>query len=82
MHPGLPCLLFSPVDPKALFLGTQYVMKTVDGGLHWETMSPDLTGSTVVSADNKPRGVPNVENAKQRGYGVVATIAPSFSTVT
>ncbi len=21
-------------------------MKTVDGGLHWETISPDLTGAT------------------------------------
>ena len=39
-------LLFSPADTTTLYLGTQYVMKTVDGGLHWETISPDLTGST------------------------------------
>jgi photosystem II stability/assembly factor-like uncharacterized protein len=76
--PWSPVLVFSPSDPKALFLGTQYVMKTVDGGLHWETISPDLTGSTVVSGDKSPREAPTVENAKQRGYGVVTTIAPSF----
>jgi photosystem II stability/assembly factor-like uncharacterized protein len=76
--PWAPVLLFSPADPKELFLGTQYVMKTVDGGLHWETISHDLTGSTVVSGENKPRGVPTVEKAKQEGYGVVSTIAPSF----
>ena len=75
--PWSPVLLFSPSDPKALFLGTQYVMKTVDGGLHWETVSPDLTGATSVSGDKKLSGPPTVENAKQRGYGVVSTIAPS-----
>jgi photosystem II stability/assembly factor-like uncharacterized protein len=38
-------LTLSPAEPKALYFGTQYVMKTVDGGLHWQTISPDLTGS-------------------------------------
>jgi photosystem II stability/assembly factor-like uncharacterized protein len=36
-------LLFSPLDPRALYLGTQYVMKTQDGGQTWQTVSPDLT---------------------------------------
>jgi len=75
--PWSPVLVFSPADSKALFLGTQYVMKTVDGGLHWETISPDLTGSTLDSGARKPPGPPTVENAKQRGFGVVSTIAPS-----
>jgi photosystem II stability/assembly factor-like uncharacterized protein len=75
--PWSPILVFSSADPKALFLGTQYVMKTVDGGLHWETVSPDLTGSIVGSEDKKPQSPPTVENAKQRGFGVVSTIAPS-----
>jgi hypothetical protein len=52
-------------------------MKTVDGGLHWQTISPDLTGSTQQAGDNKTQGPPTIENAKQRGYGVVFTIAPS-----
>jgi photosystem II stability/assembly factor-like uncharacterized protein len=43
--PWTPVLALSPADPTALYLGTQYVMKTVDGGLHWQTISPDLTGS-------------------------------------
>ena len=51
-------------------------MKTVDGGLHWETISPDLTGSAQQPGD-KAQGPTTVENAKQRGYGVVFTIAPS-----
>ena len=42
-----PMLLFSPAEKNALYLGTQYVMKTTDGGLHWKQISPDLTGATV-----------------------------------
>jgi photosystem II stability/assembly factor-like uncharacterized protein len=74
--PWTPVLLFSPADASALYLGTQYVMKTVDGGLHWQTISPDLTGSTQQPGE-KTEGPPTIQNAKQRGYGVVFTIAPS-----
>ena len=75
--PWTPVLLFSPAAPNALYLATQYVMKTVDAGLHWEAISPDLTGATQAPGDNKPQGPPTIDNAKQRGYGVVFTIAPS-----
>ncbi len=75
--PWTPVLVISPFDKKTLFLGTQYVMKTLDGGLHWDAISPDLTGSTQRPGDKKPDGPPTVDNAKQRGYGVVYTIAPS-----
>jgi hypothetical protein len=69
-------LLFSPTDKKSLYLGTQFVMKTTDGGLHWETISPDLTGAVSIE-QSKSGGPATIENAKQRGYGVVTTIAPS-----
>ncbi len=72
--PWTPVLVFSPADKTSLYLGTQYVMKTVDGGLHWQQISPDLTGTVAGTSDSGP--VTN-ENAEQRGYGVVYTIAPS-----
>jgi photosystem II stability/assembly factor-like uncharacterized protein len=75
--PWSPVLVSSPSDPKALYLGTQYVLKTVDGGLHWETISVDLTGSAPDGGGNKPEAAPTLENAKQAGYGIVSTIAPS-----
>jgi hypothetical protein len=75
--PWTPVLLISPFDKKTLYLGTQFLMKTLDGGLHWEIVSPDLTGSTQHPGDKKPEGPTTVDNAKQRGYGVVSTIAPS-----
>lgn len=33
----------SPHDPNTVYHGSQYVHKTVDGGVTWETISPDLT---------------------------------------
>jgi photosystem II stability/assembly factor-like uncharacterized protein len=80
--PWTPVLVLSPVDPATLYLGTQYVMTTIDGGLHWETISPDLTGSTQEKPPSPPAHVsrsqvPTLENTKRAGYGVVFTIAPS-----
>ncbi len=74
--PWTPVLLFSPFDKKSLYLGTQFVMKTMDGGLHWEKISPDLTGAAK-PAGGKPVGPATVENSRERGYGVVSTIAAS-----
>jgi hypothetical protein len=34
---------FSPLDPHALYFGAQYVMKSTDGAIHWQKISPDLT---------------------------------------
>lgn len=75
--PWTPVLVFSPYDKKTLYFGSQFVMKTTDGGLHWKTISPDLTGSTRKRTDKKPEGAATTENAMQRGFGVVVTIAPS-----
>lgn len=73
--PWTPVLVFSPRDQTSLYLGTQFVMKTTDGGLHWQTISPDLTGAQPGAA--KGQGQPTIQDATQRGYGVVYTIAPS-----
>ena len=78
--PWTPVLLFSPADPTALYFRLHNTsMKTVDGGLHWQTISPDLSGAAPKSehnADAKPEP-PTNDNAMQRGYGVVFSIAPS-----
>ncbi len=36
-------LIFSPQDSHTLYFGTQFLLKTSDAGMHWQTMSPDLT---------------------------------------
>jgi len=37
-------LVFSPQDTATLYFGTQFVLKTSDGGFSWQEISPDLTG--------------------------------------
>jgi photosystem II stability/assembly factor-like uncharacterized protein len=77
--PWTPVLIFSPVDKTSLYLGTQYVMKTVDGGLRWSQISPDLTGAIaeISGRHDNDAAPPSLEAAEHRGYGVVYTIAPS-----
>ena len=49
-------LVFSPIEKNTLYLGTQYVMKTTDGGLHWEKISPDLTGAAAERCEREAVG--------------------------
>ncbi|HEY6445669.1 MAG TPA: hypothetical protein VIY53_04360 [Acidobacteriaceae bacterium] len=72
--PWTPVLVFSPADKTSLYLGTQYVMKTVDGGLHWQQISPDLTGAGETRACPQ---TPDLQQAESCGYGVVYALAPS-----
>jgi photosystem II stability/assembly factor-like uncharacterized protein len=58
-------MVFSPQDPHLLYLGTQFLLKTVNGGTSWEAVSGDLT-----------RVRPDKKDAKQR-EGTVLTISPS-----
>ena len=51
----MPPLVFSPQDPHTLYLGTQFVMKTVDNGLTWTEISPDLT--VTPGSENKSSGL-------------------------
>jgi photosystem II stability/assembly factor-like uncharacterized protein len=68
-------LVFSPQDPRTLYMGAQVLLKTSDRGMSWQEISPDLTGTEAGAAiSQEPLAV---SNAMQRGYGVIYTIAPS-----
>jgi photosystem II stability/assembly factor-like uncharacterized protein len=58
-------MVFSPQDPHLLYLGTQFLLKTTNGGTSWEAVSGDLT-----------RTQPEKKDAKQR-QGTILTIAPT-----
>ena len=76
-NPWTPVLVRSPLEKNALYFGTQFVMKTTDAGLHWQQISPDLTGATPDATSEKQSGPATVQNATQRGFGVVYSLAPS-----
>jgi photosystem II stability/assembly factor-like uncharacterized protein len=50
----MPPLVFLPQDASTLYLGMQFVLKTVDGGQSWREISPDLTGYGEQEEPEKP----------------------------
>ncbi len=69
-------LIFSQADPHSLYLGSNVLFKTTDGGNHWDVISPDLT--------RENPGVPpslgvfvESDPAKGRHRGVIYALAPS-----
>ena len=68
-------LVFDPIDKRSLYFGSQILLRTTDGGLHWEEASPDLTGAA--PAAHRASGAPTVADASAKGWGVIYSIAPS-----
>ncbi len=69
-------LVFSPADPHALYLGSNVLFKTRDGGDHWSIISPDLTRPEW----QMPEVITAFESAdpeKGAHRGVIYTVAPS-----
>jgi photosystem II stability/assembly factor-like uncharacterized protein len=69
-------LIFSPVDPHVLFLGSNVLFKTTDGGNSWQIVSPDLTREDPGVPPNLGVFVESDE-AKGKHRGVIYSIAPS-----
>ncbi|MBV8637004.1 MAG: hypothetical protein JO322_02905 [Candidatus Eremiobacteraeota bacterium] len=66
----------SPLEPNALYFGTQYLMKTEDGGGTWNAVSPDLTRND--KSKQKASGEPITrDNAGTEVYDTIASIAES-----
>jgi photosystem II stability/assembly factor-like uncharacterized protein len=70
-------LLFSPADPRVLFLGGNVLFKTTDGGRRWEVISPDLSRERPeVPASVGVYRTPELARMPRRG--VIYTVAPSY----
>jgi photosystem II stability/assembly factor-like uncharacterized protein len=69
-------LLFSPVDPHVLYLGSNVLFSTRDGGNSWQIISPDLTREAPGSPASLGPFV-DADPAKGKHRGVIYSIAPS-----
>src|SRR5579862_9512610 len=69
---GMAPLAFSPQDPHVLYMGTQFVMKTTDGGKSWQEISPDLTGYV-----EKPEPEDGKETTEKQPPPAITALAPS-----
>src|SRR5579872_4656591 len=73
-------LIFSPVDPHVLYLASQFVLKTINGGQSWETISPDLTRAKYDIPPSVGIFAPEAQKEATR-RGVIYAIAPSHQDV-
>jgi photosystem II stability/assembly factor-like uncharacterized protein len=70
-------IVFSAVDPRALYFASNVLWKTRDGGRHWSQISPDLTRATYgVPANLGTFTTLDPEHGAHRG--VIYTVAPSY----
>ncbi|HEX6465509.1 MAG TPA: hypothetical protein VFZ98_13695, partial [Vicinamibacterales bacterium] len=77
-------LVFSMVDKKSLFYGTNVLWKTMDGGITWKQISPDLTRKTHEIPKSVGKYSEQVETGNQaddNGARVIYTIGPSYRDI-
>jgi photosystem II stability/assembly factor-like uncharacterized protein len=73
-------VLFSPVDPHALYFAGNVLFKTTDGAHTWQVISPDLSRPAPEVPENI--GVYRTPAmAKMARRGVIYTVAPSYKEV-
>jgi photosystem II stability/assembly factor-like uncharacterized protein len=69
-------LVFNHVDKRTLYLGSNVLFATRDGGVHWKTISPDLT-RTHPGVPANIGAFAKTLLAKEE-LGVIYSIAPSY----
>ncbi|HEY0407488.1 MAG TPA: hypothetical protein VGC89_17270 [Pyrinomonadaceae bacterium] len=76
-------IVFSPREPKNLYLGMQHLLRTTDGAMTWQEISPDLTEKPAAAA-TAPATVLKAhaddeeeERPQSAERGTIQAIAPS-----
>ncbi len=69
-------LLISPHDPEVLYHAGERLFKTTDGGMHWQTISPDLTRND--KSKQQPSGGPiTIDDTGTEYYDTIFAVAES-----
>jgi photosystem II stability/assembly factor-like uncharacterized protein len=69
-------ILFSPVDPKMLFVSSQRLWSSRDGGRTWKNLSPDLTRHAPETQEKSGGPITGDMNGPEV-YGVIFSVGPS-----
>src|SRR5579871_3944472 len=89
--PTNPPLAFSPQDGHIFYMGTQFLLETRDGGMHWKAISPDLTkrsdtpaaapatdpANADAPAPARPRAQEQQETIQPQNRAAINAFAPS-----
>jgi hypothetical protein len=67
-------LEISAAPPHAIYMGSQFLFRSLDHGDHWDVVSPDLSGKREGAG---PCEDPDPAAARACGFGVISAIAPS-----
>lgn len=69
-------IYFSPFNPKCLYATSNYVHRSYDGGVNWETISPDLTRNDPKTLQASG-GIVTLDNTGVEYYATIFSIAES-----
>lgn len=69
-------IAFAPSNPKMLLVGANVVFKTLDQGIHWTVISPDLTRNDK-SKQQRPGGPISADVTGEEFYDTLSAIAIS-----
>jgi photosystem II stability/assembly factor-like uncharacterized protein len=69
-------IAFSPQNPHALYVGSQYLLETDNGGMSWKAISPDLTRNDK-SKQQTSGGPVSQDDSSIEYYDTIWAIAPS-----
>jgi photosystem II stability/assembly factor-like uncharacterized protein len=67
----------SPKNPNMILVGSQYVLKSMDKGLSWQKVSPDLTTNDPNKQKQEESGGLSVDNSTAENHCTVFTISAS-----
>jgi photosystem II stability/assembly factor-like uncharacterized protein len=69
-------LVTNPAEPDAVFTGSQYLMKSTNGGQSWQKISPDLTYADPSTLGDSGGPITKDQTSIEY-YGTIFSIAPS-----
>ena len=73
-------ILFSPIDPKLLFVSSQRLWASRDGGRTWKNLSPDLTRHAPETQEKSGGPITGDMNGPEV-YGTIFSVGPSKKDV-
>jgi len=73
-------ILFSPIDPKLLYVSSQRLWSSRDGGRTWKNLSPDLTRHAPETQEKSGGPITGDMNGPEV-YGVIFSVGPSKKDV-
>jgi archaellum component FlaC len=66
-----------PHNKSALYYGSQFLHRSTNKGISWETISPDLTTNDSAKIDQRNNGGISIDITGAENYCTILTIAPS-----